>query len=1015
MTLRIVLALTLLLGCDQPVEPEPEPAYPADVHLTPRETELSALGSTIRLTAEVRSQYGQLMPPEVVKWSSDSPRVASVDASGLVTAIANGTAMVQASAGTVSGSAKVAVAQVTAKLVLEPHLDTLLTGDTLRLAAEAFDANGHAIPWAAIAWTSQDPRIAEVDASGLVTGVGAGVVVVEASTASGVTGGAEIEVVLPVLVPSAVSVTPDSVVFEALGQTQRLSAEVFDQFGSVMEGAVVAWTSGDTTVAVVDSAGVVTAVSEGTAAVTAAAGAASGTAAVTVAQVVASVAVTPPAATVVEADTLRLAALAADANGHEVVEAEIAWTSADALVAQVDASGLVTGVAVGTVVVEASTASGVMGGAKIEVVPPVPAVVTVLPDTVAFVALGETQRLSAEVFDQVGRLMEGATVSWSSGDTAVAVVEGGRTTAVGEGETVVTAAADGATGAAVVKVGQAAVSAAVTPSLDTVALGDTLRLVARALDANGHRILRLANAFSWTSSDAAVAKVEERSGLVTGESEGTATIVAALAGGIGASAEIAVVNPDGAALVALYEATGGPEWERRDNWLTDAPLGYWYGVWVNELGRVTHLGFYKNALTGEIPAELGNLTALEYLKLSSNALIGPIPAELGNLTSLEELDLGFNGLTGEIPPELGNLTSLEELDLGFNGLTGEIPPELGNLAALEFLNLHANRLTGAIPAELGNLKALRVLRLYYNALTGEIPAELGNLTALILLSLSANALTGEIPAKLGDLAALEALFLHSNALTGEIPAELGNLKALVVLRLWDNALTGPIPAGLGSLTSLASLGLGGNGLTGPVPPELGDLAVLEGLSLYDNDLTGEIPAELGNLTALERLNLSGNKSLTGALPHELTRLRELQDLTADDTELCAPKYPAFESWADALGLFRVPGWCPEGAVTAYLVQSVQNVNGSVPLVAGRDAVLRVFLTAPGRWDAPAPPVRARFYAGAEESVLGRDSGQAGPVGGGHCDRRRRPCRLRKRPDSGECAAAGSDNGGGDRR
>ena len=174
MTLRIVLALTLLLGCDQPVEPEPEPAHPADVHLTPRETELSALGSTIRLTAEVRSQYGQLMPPEVVKWSSDSPRVASVDASGLVTAIANGTAMVQASAGTVSRSAKVAVAQVTAKLVLEPHLDTLLTGDTLRLAAEAFDANGHAIPWAAIAWTSQDPRIAEVDASGLVTAVAGG-------------------------------------------------------------------------------------------------------------------------------------------------------------------------------------------------------------------------------------------------------------------------------------------------------------------------------------------------------------------------------------------------------------------------------------------------------------------------------------------------------------------------------------------------------------------------------------------------------------------------------------------------------------------------------------------------------------------------------------------------------------------------------------------------------------------------------------------------------------------------
>ena len=38
------------------------------------------------------------------------------------------------------------------------------------------------------------------------------------------------------------------------------------------------------------------------------------------------------------------------------------------------------------------------------------------------------------------------------------------------------------------------------------------------------------------------------------------------------------MDSDRAALVALYEATDGPNWVDNGNWLTDAPLGEWYGV-----------------------------------------------------------------------------------------------------------------------------------------------------------------------------------------------------------------------------------------------------------------------------------------------------------------------------------------------------------------------------------------------------------------------------------------------------
>ena len=180
-----------------------------------------------------------------------------------------------------------------------------------------------------------------------------------------------------------------------------------------------------------------------------------------------------------------------------------------------------------------------------------------------------------------------------------------------------------------------------------------------------------------------------------------------------------------AALVALYNATGGANWGNNRNWLSNAPIGAWHGVTTDSDGRVTHLFLYSNQLTGEIPAELGSLTNLEVLALFDNQLTGEIPAELGNLANLEWLQLDDNQLTGEIPAELGNLANLQTLFLYNNQLTGEIPAELGNLTNLEVLALFNNQLTGEIPAELGNLANLQTLSLDYNQLTGSIPAELG--------------------------------------------------------------------------------------------------------------------------------------------------------------------------------------------------------------------------------------------------------------------------------------------------
>ena len=145
-----------------------------------------------------------------------------------------------------------------------------------------------------------------------------------------------------------------------------------------------------------------------------------------------------------------------------------------------------------------------------------------------------------------------------------------------------------------------------------------------------------------------------------------------------------------AVLIALYEATDGPNWVNSDNWLTDVPLRDWYGVDTDTSGRVVRLDLSGNDLSGPILADLSNLSSLEVLWLSGNNLTGPIPAELGKLASVTRMNLSTNALTGPIPAELGSLADLESLYLSYNDLTGPIPESFLELEALERFRFERN-------------------------------------------------------------------------------------------------------------------------------------------------------------------------------------------------------------------------------------------------------------------------------------------------------------------------------------
>ena len=171
------------------------------------------------------------------------------------------------------------------------------------------------------------------------------------------------------------------------------------------------------------------------------------------------------------------------------------------------------------------------------------------------------------------------------------------------------------------------------------------------------------------------------------------------------------MEADRAALVALYNATVGANWMINTNWLSNEPLSEWSGVTTNGDGRGHEAcSRQQPTWTGDIPAELGDLSNLKLLSLANNQLTGDIPAELGDLSNLHLLWLANNQLTGDIPAELGNLANLQFLYLWGNQLTGSIPAELGNLTNLKQLILSGNNgLTGQLPKELGQLSNLESL------------------------------------------------------------------------------------------------------------------------------------------------------------------------------------------------------------------------------------------------------------------------------------------------------------------
>ena len=116
-------------------------------------------------------------------------------------------------------------------------------------------------------------------------------------------------------------------------------------------------------------------------------------------------------------------------------------------------------------------------------------------------------------------------------------------------------------------------------------------------------------------------------------------------------------------LIDFYEAMGGPNWKRNDNWLTDAPLSKWYGLNWNKEIYDEYYG--QNSYESYDRYE-------DHYYARRESLLGPLWRRPATGDDVRKLDLEFNNLKGKIPPELGYIAGLE-LSLDNNpGVVGRV-------------------------------------------------------------------------------------------------------------------------------------------------------------------------------------------------------------------------------------------------------------------------------------------------------------------------------------------------------
>jgi len=327
---------------------------------------LDALQAVLPIQATALDRLGYPVQTAALTYATGLPSIATVDTSGHVRAIANGTTLVTAAHGTQTAVVAVRVAQRPVRVVASSDtLRFVALGETRTLSAVAMDSLGSPVAGGVVSILVADTSVVQTLDSVTLRARKNGMTTAGLRVA-GVAG----QVALVVSqVPTALTVSPQTVK-AVVGDSFRLSAAAFDELSNPVSMGPVTWTVTDAGVATVAGNGIAHPVSVGTTTVSAQLGDLQASATV---EVLASrdglprILVSSQQLQLLVGDTARLGATVFDSGGT-VLPSSVVWSSDDTQVATVGADGLVHAQNVGTVVV-ATWAEGVSAQVSVRVRP----------------------------------------------------------------------------------------------------------------------------------------------------------------------------------------------------------------------------------------------------------------------------------------------------------------------------------------------------------------------------------------------------------------------------------------------------------------------------------------------------------------------------------------------------------------------------------------------------------------------------------------------------------------------
>jgi len=151
------------------------PTASGTLAISPRGGTLTSIGATLQLSVTALSGSGTALSSPGATWTSSNTNVATVDASGRVTARGLGTAIISVAASCCTmDQVSVSVTQQIASVAVTPGTASVVAGSGTQLQAVARDANGNTISGVTFNWSSSNTWVASVNGSGWVSGSNAG-------------------------------------------------------------------------------------------------------------------------------------------------------------------------------------------------------------------------------------------------------------------------------------------------------------------------------------------------------------------------------------------------------------------------------------------------------------------------------------------------------------------------------------------------------------------------------------------------------------------------------------------------------------------------------------------------------------------------------------------------------------------------------------------------------------------------------------------------------------------------